>query len=310
MAARIHGLDLNDGGKWFSIAGVREVPTAKGDAAADQDAAGKSSAPKSESAIEAVLGEGIARLLARDRTEAETAAARNPVRLDVGDRFEAGARRWIVVGVTRSSGSTFDSEVWAKREVVARQYGKETYTSLLLRATDADAAEKLKDHINNNYKKASLLAQVETTYFASLGETSKQFLGAIMIVTGVMAVGGVFGVMNTMFAAISQRTKDLGVLRLLGYARWQILTSFLLESLVIALVGGALGCALGSLSSGWTATSIVGSGQGGGKSVILKLIVDADTIAAGMLLTLAMGGLGGLVPALSAMRLKPLDALR
>ena len=85
-----------------------------------------------------------------------------------------------------------------------------------------------------------------------------------------MAVGGVFGVMNTMFAAISQRIKDIGVLRILGFARWQILVSFFLESLVLALVGGLLGCALGSLADGWTATSIVCSGQGGGKSVVLS----------------------------------------
>ena len=62
-----------------------------------------------------------------------------------------------------------------------------------------------------------------------------------------MAIGGVFGVMNTMFAAISQRTKDIGVLRILGFARWQILVSFFLESLLLALIGGLLGCALGSL---------------------------------------------------------------
>src|SRR5262249_49515143 len=125
-----------------------------------------------------------------------------------------------------------------------------------------------------------------------------------------MAVGGIFGVMNTMFAAISQRVKDIGVLRILGYARWQILTSFLLESLVIALVGGLLGCALGSLCHGISATSIVGSGQGFGKTVIFRLTVDAGTISTGVLLTLFMGLLGGLLPSLSAIRLRPLESMR
>jgi putative ABC transport system permease protein len=131
-----------------------------------------------------------------------------------------------------------------------------------------------------------------------------------MIVALIMAVGGVFGVMNTMFAAISARTRDIGVLRILGFARWQILMSFFLESLVIALIGGALGCALGSLADGWEASSIVSGGQGGGKSVLLKLVVDANIVSAGMLFTLLMGGVGGLLPALSAMRLRPLEALR
>jgi ABC-type antimicrobial peptide transport system permease subunit len=126
-----------------------------------------------------------------------------------------------------------------------------------------------------------------------------------------MALGGVFGVMNTMFAAISQRTKDIGVLRIIGYARWQILTSFLLESLVIALVGGMLGCAVGSLSDGWAASGVVGSAQGGfGKTVALHLDVTPTTIGIGLLLTFLMGLLGGLLPALSAMRLRPLESVR
>ena len=125
-----------------------------------------------------------------------------------------------------------------------------------------------------------------------------------------MAAGGMFGVMNTMFAAISQRTKDIGVLRLLGYNRRAVLISFLLESLLIALVGGGLGCALGWLVDGWSATSVVSNGPGGGKFVVLRLVVDGQIVAAGLLLTLVMGILGGIVPALSAVRLKPLEALR
>jgi ABC-type antimicrobial peptide transport system permease subunit len=116
--------------------------------------------------------------------------------------------------------------------------------------------------------------------------------------------------MNTMFAAISQRTGDIGVLRLLGFARWHVLVAFLLESLTIGLLGGLLGCALGSMADGWNATSIVGGTHGGGKSVVLQLAISPDIIAGGILLTLAMALLGGLLPAISAMRLKPLEALR
>ncbi len=78
-----------------------------------------------------------------------------------------------------------------------------------------------------------------------------------------MAIGGVLGIMNTMFAAISQRTKDIGVLRLMGYRRWQVFLSFQLESLVIAILGGCLGLLLGYLlADGRTATSIMSSGAG------------------------------------------------
>jgi putative ABC transport system permease protein len=116
--------------------------------------------------------------------------------------------------------------------------------------------------------------------------------------------------MNTMFAAISQRTKDIGVLRLMGFARWQILVSFLLESLVIGLIGGILGCLLGLLCDGRSMTSIVSNAQGGGKFVVFKMAVSPEILGWGVLLTLMMGGIGGLIPSFSAMRLKPLESLR
>lgn len=297
LAARVHGLSLLPGGNWFSDAGVRA-------ATADAEDAG------GQEYVEAVLGEGVAGELGRDRSPQELAQARNPDRLDVGDTIPLGGRTWIVAGILDSSGSTFNSEVWAKRGLVGAMFGKDTYTSLVVRAADEAAARQLKEFYNTEYEQASVQAELETAYYASLSNTNQQFLYAIAFVTIVMAVGGVFGVMNTMFAAISQRTRDIGVLRLLGFRRRQILLSFLLESLVIALVGGLLGCALGSLVDGASATSIVASGPGGGKSVVLRLAIDTRILTVGFLLTMAMGLLGGIIPALSAMRLRPLAALR
>ncbi|MFO1021499.1 MAG: ABC transporter permease [Planctomycetales bacterium] len=297
VAAEVHGLALFPGGEWFSQAGVEELP-------ADAQT-GQSGLP----ALQVVIGEGIAKELGKDRPAAELAKAKNPERIDVGETFPLGNRIAIVKGIMKSSRSTFGSEIWGKRSVVGPLFGKNVYTSIVARTDSPEAAEKLADFLNNQYKKAAIQAQVETAYFASLSETNKQFTIAISFVAVVMAIGGVFGVMNTMFAAVSQRIKDIGVLRLLGFARWQILVSFLLESLVIALIGGILGAALGSLTDGWTANSIV-AGQGGGKLIILELIVGPNTIAVGLLLALAMGLIGGLVPSLTAMRLRALEALR
>jgi putative ABC transport system permease protein len=226
-----------------------------------------------------------------------------------------------VMGIMESSGSTFNSEIWAKQSLIGPIFGKETFTTLVVRTQDYESATQFKDFLNAKpgdakgasqaiYKKASVAAQVETDYYASLSDTNNQFLWAIGFVTVVIAVGGAFGVMNTMFAAVSQRIKDIGVLRLLGFSRGEILVSFLLESLLIALVGGLLGCLLGLLADGWTASSVVTSHQGGGKFVVLKLMVDGRSVATGILLTLAMGILGGLIPSLSAMRLRALEALR
>jgi ABC-type antimicrobial peptide transport system permease subunit len=166
-------------------------------------------------------------------------------------------------------------------------------------------------HLRTRFTNPKVSAQTEMEYFNKQSETNKQFLFAIIFVAVIMAVGGIFGVMNTMFAAIAQRIKDIGVMRILGFKRWQILVSFLLESLGIALVGGLIGCAIGMLADGWSATSSISSGGGGGgKTVILRLSVDSTVILTGILFTLVMGRLGGLIPALGAMRLRILESLR
>jgi ABC-type lipoprotein release transport system permease subunit len=293
IAAAVHGISLFSGSEWFSEAGVREAATADG-----------------RPLIEVVLGEGIAREMGKDRRPEALSAAKNQDRLEVGDMFELNDRTWVVTGVMQSSGSTFDSELWAKRALVGPAFGKDTYTTLVARTPSAAEARQVKDYFNTEYKKSAVAAQVETDYFASLSETNKQFLVAIGVVTAFMALGGFFGVMNTMFATISQRIKDIGVLRLLGFRRRHVLATFLLESVAIALVGGAIGCALGSLSDGYSANSIVSGGPGGGKFVVLKLTVDAQILVVGMLLAIVMGFLGGLLPSLRAMRWTALETLR
>ncbi len=342
MSARVHEMKLRAGSEWFSDAGVREV--------------GKGS----ETAIEVVLGDGIARDLGADRKPEAMANAKNRGRLDLGDTFDVGGRLWIVTGVMEPTGSMFDSEVWTKQSQIGSLFGKPNYTTFVLRADpnfrrdqresfletrqkkaedayqtalaeraadptlpkptkeivkrptsdDAWGAELLRDFFANEYTKARFSPQVETTFFSAMTATNQQFLVATLVLCCIMSLGGVFGVMNTMFAAISQRTKDIGVLRLLGYKRWQILVSFLFESIALAIVGGFIGCALGYLADGTTASSIISGGQGGGKFIVLRMTVDFSTLALGMLLAIAMGFLGGLIPSLSAMRLTALEALR
>ncbi len=305
-AAAVHGIQLYEGGQWFSDAGVRET-----------DADGRAQ-------VEVVIGEGIARQMWQDRQPVPESGVLSNIkqmlmpasetqektRLEPGDTFELNDRTWVVAGVMRSSGSTFDSELWAKNALLGPMFGKESYTTLVARTASAKEATELQQYFVNQYTKSAVAAQVETDYFASLSETNLQFLVAIGVVTFFMAIGGLFGVMNTMYAAISQRIKDIGVLRLLGFRRRHILATFLLESVLIGLVGGVLGCAIGSLCDGWTANSIVSGGPGGGKFVVLKLTVDAQIIAVGLLLTFVMGLLGGLLPSLRAMRMTALETLR
>jgi ABC-type lipoprotein release transport system permease subunit len=288
IAAEVHGLELLPGGQWFSDVGVEKLSA--------------SEEQKESSAVQAVLGEGVARAIGPDLGKDM---------LQVGDIFELGPLKWKVVGILKSTGTVFGSEIWAKRSYVGQRFGKEyTISSLTIRAQSPERAREVAQDLRDNFKKAKLNPQTETDYYSKQRTFMNILLTAIIVLTVFMALGGIFGVMNTMFAAISQRTKDIGVLRILGYARWQILVSFLLESLVIALAGGLLGCALGALCNGRGATGVIGGGQGFGKTVILTLSVTPNTIAIGIFLTLLMGLVGGLLPALTAMRLRPLESLR
>jgi putative ABC transport system permease protein len=307
VAAKVHGIDLQDG-RWFSQEGVQAIksvdaPDKKFDATSITALAGVAAAASAndDRAIEVVIGAGIARELGSDSLGRA---------VKCGEILDIGGRKWIVVGVMTSANSSFASEVWCRDYLLQELFGRRnSYSTYVIATRNAKAAERVAKEMKN-FKELAVNAMSESEYYANLSATNQQFLWAIIAVAIIMAIGGALGVMNTMFAAISQRAKDIGVMRLLGFTRWQILVSFLLESLVIAFAGGILGCALGYLCDGLTATSIVSSGQGGGKSVILRLVVDATTIGVGLLFTFIMGAVGGLVPALSAMRLKPLESLR
>ncbi len=282
---RVHNIALHPGGVWFTQAGVQPLPDSMTD----------------EQAIQVVLGEGIARVLGQDQGKP---------RLEVGDVFPMAERHWIVVGILQSAGSTFDSEIWAKQQIVGEKFGKPSYSTVVFQTSDGESAQRAAQDLSDNFKPA-VAAQAETAYYEKLNTTNLQFFYAALVVAGFMALGGVFGIMNTMFAAISQRQKDIGVLRILGYARWQILESFFLESLMLALLGGAIGCLLGVMVDGWSASSIISSGGGGGgRSVVFKLVVDGKILFGGLAFSLLMGNIGGLLPALSAMRVRPLESVR
>ncbi len=287
VSAAVHNVDLYPGGRWFSASGV-----------------------DGQSRIECVLGEGVAGVLGEDQGKK---------RLQPGDEFVLGdekTMRWVVTGVMRSEGKTFGSEVWVRRfNRITKPFGKENYTTLVLRTEQdtIEASRAMAHHLGARYTQQKLKAFAEPDYFAELTKTNNFFLTAVVIVAVVMAIGGVFGMMTTMFASIAQRIRDIGVLRLLGFKRWQVTISFLIESLTIAAIGGAVGCFVAwFFADGKSSVSTLSGGGGGpgGKSFALTIDVDAQVMALGMTFTLVMGRLGGLVPAMSAMRMKILDSLR
>jgi putative ABC transport system permease protein len=278
LSAPIHDITLIDIGgqksRWFADTGEKEV----------------------------VLGNGIAKAFGRDQGKESLAP---------GDEVEIGNWRWKVAGVMSPASTAFGSEIWVRDSIVQENFGRaNSYSSFVIQVKDPSRTKEAVA-IFENLKTVAFRVQPEREYYAKMTQTTDQFRFACYFVAAIMAIGGILGVMITMFAAVSQRAKDIGVLRLLGYARWQILSSFMLESLAIGVVGGALGVALGSLCNGWTVSSIVSSGPGGGgKGVVLQMTVDAALMGAGMIFALVMSAAGGFMPAVFAMRLRPLESLR
>lgn len=274
VAGLVHALKVKDGGRWFDRSGG-----------------------------EVVLGDGIARLL----------------KLQVGSTFHIRPTLdWKVVGILDSTGSPFDSEIWAKVEDVGRYFGKDNvekgqrfYTSIVISTPTAATAETAANEMKKRTD-LEISAQPEWKYYEELSKGNALFLYAAMFIAIVMAVGGMFGLMNTMFAAVSQRIKDIGVLRVLGFSKGQILVSFLVESLLLAIIGGAIGIGTAYLlTNGLEQVGVLNSGGGGGgKTVVFKLTITPWVIGVGASFTLLMGLIGGLIPAFTAMRMKVLDTLR
>jgi ABC-type lipoprotein release transport system permease subunit len=286
VAAEIHGVKLGSG-DWPSETGVRKVGA--GDA---------------DTAKEIVVGFGVARTFGADLGKDI---------LQPGDIVTLGPRQWVVAGVMAEGSASFSSEIWTRDLNMQEDFGrKNSYCSYLVRTHNPEKAKLAVQAIKDFKFERSLQAFTEPAYYSKMGDTSRAFSAAIYVVAIIMAIGGALGIMNTMFAAISQRGKDIGVLRLMGFRRGQILMSFLFESLVIAVLGGALGCILAYLIfDGQTVTSIISSGAGGGgRTVVLRLTIDFPVMLVGVVFTLGMGLLGGALPAVTAMRLRPLESLK
>ena len=162
----------------------------------------------------------------------------------IGDKVEFGRGEWEVVGVFDAGKSAFNSEIWGDGNLVTSDLGRgSSRSSILLRATDEVTLTALKNRMADD-QRLQLEGRTEREYYESQMTSAQpvELLG--MIVAVIMAIGSSFAAMNTMFTAVSRRTKEIGVLRMLGFSRGSILSSFLIESLLLSLLGGALGCLL------------------------------------------------------------------
>jgi putative ABC transport system permease protein len=223
-------------------------------------------------------------------------------RLDFGDK-----EAYRVVGVFTAGGSSAESEVWADFKDVVRNTGREGSVSCVqIRAADRAAYDQLRSTIENDTR-FKLAAIPETLYFQNQSRSSVFLKGAGTLIAVLLTFGAMFAAANTMFAAVSTRTREIGTMRALGFSQLDILICFLGESVILCSLGGIVGVLAAMPLNAWTyETSDFNSFTS--VSVAFRLGPMALGVATAM--TLAMGIFGGMVPALRAVRLDVISALR
>lgn len=226
---------------------------------------------------------------------------------DIGSTIRLQKRDWTVVGVFSAEGSSFESEVWADVDAVASAFNREGgYQSVSLRLVDPASLPAWAEEVSRNPRLRVDLKSERQFYEDQAGPVGAALFALAIFVSLVMAVGAVFGAMNTMYAVVAQRTREIGTLRALGFSRTSILLSFVVESVLIALVAGVLGALLALPANGLTAAT----GNVTFSDLAFAFRVTPRAIAAGLSFAVLMGLVGGLLPAFRAARMPITAALR
>jgi putative ABC transport system permease protein len=229
--------------------------------------------------------------------------------LDLGARVRIGPGTWTVVGHFDAGGSAFDSEVWADADVLNVNYQRPrgVFQSVTARLTSAEEFAAFDAALRTD-PRLQVQAEREPEYYAAQSRTVTTLITVLGgLVAIVMALGAVLGALNTMYSAVAERAREIAVLRALGFGRASIVLAFLVESLVIALAGGILGCLLVLPVNGVTTGTINWQTF---SHLSFAFRITPDLLALGLLFALLMGVLGGLPPAIRAARSRVAVALR
>ena len=230
--------------------------------------------------------------------------------MKVGDTIKSGSYRWIVVGLFDAAGSAYESEIWTDVSDLQQQTKRQIYSAVFVRTSDADAASRYIETVKGD-QRLKLEGKTERKYYDEQMITGAPIKALAFIVGIFTAIGAAFGAMNTMYAQVSARTREIGTLRAIGFSRRSILVSFVIEALMLCLAGGVLGVIFTFLAFNLFLTKPTGTMNFRTFSeVLFNFRMTPQLIAGGLAFALAMGVLGGFFPAFRAARLKITTALR
>lgn len=229
------------------------------------------------------------------------------VHANVGDTLEFGKGPWKVVGVFDSGGMAYESEIWGDVNQMTSDFDRQgVYSSAYLRATDPVAADALKHRVSDD-QRLKLDGMLEPEYYATQTKSGNviQFIG--WLVAAIMAIGSSFAAMNTMYAAVAYRSREIATLRVIGFSRPSILTSFVLEAILLSLLGAVIGILLilpfNGMTTG-TQNAVTFS------EVVFGLQITPMVVTIAIIFAITMGLFGGIFPAWHASRREILAALR
>ncbi len=228
--------------------------------------------------------------------------------LDLGKSISIGRSQWKIVGIFSSRGGAFESEIWGDLDALAEPVHRTGGSNALaVRLKDPGTLEAFDKWIRDDPEMQLQAVQEEKYYADQAGGLSNTLLFLVKFVSITMAVGAVFGAMNTMYAIVAARTREIGTLRALGFSRRSILFTFVVESVLLALAGGGLGCLLALPMNGFSTAS----GQTASFSELaFAFRVTPEILVAGVIFAGVMGLFGGLLPSVRAARLPITTALR
>jgi putative ABC transport system permease protein len=229
--------------------------------------------------------------------------------IELGTVTRWGEHEWTVVGVFSAGGTVEDSELWTDARVLQPAYRRgNTFQSVRVRLASVDAFEEFKDSLTTD-PRLSVSVYQESEYYAGQSRVLIGIIEAVgYLIAFLMAVGAVFGALNTMYTAVSARTQEIATLRALGFGAGPVVISVLVESLLLASLGGLLGGVLAyGLFNGFQASTLNFQSF---SQVAFAFAVTPDLLARGIGFALLMGTVGGLFPALHAARLPVATALR
>lgn len=226
--------------------------------------------------------------------------------MDIGQSFKSGGAVLTVVGWTDGQNSAFDSEVWMDYNEARSAFTRDSYSSVLLRAEGTNAVAEIRRKIESD-KRLPLLVDTETDYYKNQTDSSKpiKFLGNFLAT--MMSIGAVFSAMNTMYASVGSRTREVGTLRVLGFRRREILVGFLVEGAFLAFLGGLIGSAGSMVMNGWSTGTLNFQTF---SEVVFEFTVTPQLMVQGVVFAVVMGVLGSFLPALRASRLPVIAALK